>query len=151
MSETTTTLMHSSYLTPSLEYATVADAMRPGILSCEPDATLSDVATMMATDQVPYVAVVGISHEQPECFVRGIISDLSLVQAGIADGAEPTARELAKEPGFVVEPDTPLREAVREMLARGVTHVVVADPIAKRPVGMLSTLDVAGVLAWGAG
>jgi len=43
----------------------------------------------------------------------------------------------------------PLREAAREMLAHGVSHVVVADPVAKRPVGVLSTLDVAGVLAWG--
>ena len=94
-------------------------------------------------------AVVGISHEEPECFVWAIISDLSLVRAGIADGAEPSARELAKEPIVLVEPAMPLREAAREMLAHGVSHVVVADPVAKRPVGVLSTLDVAGVLAWG--
>ena len=140
---------HGSYLTQSLEHATVSDAMHPGILSCEPDATLTDVAKMMATHHVHCVAVVGISHEKPECFVWGIVSDLELMKAGIADGADVTARALATQPILVVEPGMPLRDAAREMLAHGVSHVIVTDPVAQRPVGVLSTLDVAGVLAWG--
>jgi CBS domain-containing protein len=151
MPEPTVTPSHGSYLLPHLDQATVADAMHPGILSCEPDATLTDVATMMATHHVHCIAVVGISHEQPECFVWAIISDLDLVRAGVADGAELTAREVAKEPVVVVEPDMPLREAAREMLAQGVSHLVVADSVATRPIGVLSTLDLAGVLAWGEG
>jgi CBS domain-containing protein len=139
---------HGSYLTQSIEHATVADAMHPGILSCEPDATVTEVAKMMATHHVHCVAVVGISHEQPECFVWGIVSDLDLVRAGI-DGAARTARTLASQPVVVVEPEMPLRDAAGEMLKHGVSHVVVADPVAQRPVGVLSTLDIAGVLAWG--
>ena len=149
MPDTDTTPMHGSYLMPSLEHATVADAMHPGILSCEPDASLTDVAVVMATHHVHCVAVVGVSHEQPECFVWGIISDLDLVRAGIGDGGDVTARGLASQPIVVVAPTMPLREAAREMLAHGVSHVVVADPVAKRPLGVLSTLDVAGMLAWG--
>lgn len=149
MPDTDTAPMHGSYLMPSLEHATVADAMHPGILSCEPDASLTDVAVVMATHHVHCVAVVGVSHEQPECFVWGIISDLDLVRAGIADGGDVTARGLASQPIVVVDPTMPLREAAREMLAHGVSHVVVADPVAKRPMGVLSTLDVAGMLAWG--
>ncbi len=149
MPETTLQSSHGSYLTQSLEHATVADAMHPGILSCEPDATLADVAKMMATHHVHCVAVVGISHEDPECFVWGIVSDLELVKAGIDDGAGVTARAIATQPVVVVEPAMPLREAAREMLAYGVSHVVVTDSVAQRPVGVLSTLDVAGVLAWG--
>jgi len=149
MPDTTIRSTHGSYLMPALAHATVADAMHPGILSCEPDATLTEVATVMATHHVHSVAVVGISHEQPECFVWGIISDLDLVRAGIANGPEASARELATDPVVVVEPTMPLRDAVQEMLAHRVSHVIVADPAAKRPVGVLSTLDVAGVLAWG--
>ncbi len=149
MPDTDTAPMHGSYLMPSLEHATVADAMHPGILSCEPDASLTDVAVVMATHHVHCVVVVGVSHEQPECFVWGIISDLDLVRAGIADGGDVTARGLASQPIVVVDPTMPLREAAREMLAHGVSHVVVADPVAKRPMGVLSTLDVAGMLAWG--
>jgi CBS domain-containing protein len=81
--------------------------------------------------------------------VWGIVSDLELVRAGIDEDAGQTARALATQPVVVVEPGMPLRDAAREMLAHGVSHVVVADPIAQRPVGVLSTLDIAGVLAWG--
>jgi CBS domain-containing protein len=140
---------HGSYLTQSLEHATVSDAMHPGILSCEPDTSLTEVAKIMASHHVHCVAVVGISHEEPECFVWGIVSDLELVRAGISEDADETARALAKEPVIVVEPSTRLVDAAREMLERRVHHLVVVDPVAKRPIGVLSTLDIAGVLAWG--
>jgi CBS domain-containing protein len=140
---------HGSYLTQSLEHATVSDAMHPGILSCEPDANLTEVAKMMATHHVHCVAVVGISHEDPECFVWGIVSDQDLVRAGIADDAGETARALAKQPVVIVEPAMRLSDAARGMLARGVSHAVVADPVAQRPIGVLTTLDIVGVLAWG--
>jgi hypothetical protein len=38
-----------SYLTPSLEKATVRDAMRTGVMGCEPDLPATTVARMMAT------------------------------------------------------------------------------------------------------
>ena len=142
------TTAHGSFLMPSLEHATVGDAMHPGILSCDPDATLTDVARIMATHHVHCVAVLGASEEQSGPVACGIITDLDLVRAGIGDGSEATARGLALE-AIVVEASTPLREAAREMLTRKARHVVVADPVARRPVGVLSTLDVAGVLAWG--
>jgi CBS domain-containing protein len=34
------------------------------------------------------------------------------------------------------------------MTELGVTHLVVVQPQSGRPVGVLSTLDVVGVLAW---
>ena len=150
MPDTATQTYHGSYLMPSLEHATVSDAMHPGILSCEPDATATEVARLMAAHHVHCVAVVGISHEtQPECFVWGIISDLDLVAAGIRDEQEPTARDLAAQPVITVGPSVPLREAGEAMLRNRVSHLVVTDAEAGRPIGILSTLDVAGVLAWG--
>jgi hypothetical protein len=35
------------------------------------------------------------------------------------------------------------------MLTRGISHIVAVNPETNRPVGILSTLDIAGVLAWG--
>lgn len=96
MSTTTVQPYHGSYLMPSLEHATVSDAMHPGILTCETDATLTDVARLMATHHVHYVAVMGLSHEGPgEKRVWGIITDSDLVRAGIGDGADQTAAALA--------------------------------------------------------
>jgi CBS domain-containing protein len=43
----------------------------------------------------------------------------------------------------------PLREAGELMLTHAVNHLVVVQPGSQRPIGILSTLDVAGVLAWG--
>ena len=105
MPTTTVQPYHGSYLMPSLEHATVADAMHPGILTCEADGTLTDVAE--------------------------------------------TAGALARHTMISVEPTMPLRAAGELMLSRGVTHVAVVDPAVQRPTGILSTLDIAGVLAWG--
>src|SRR5579862_9409494 len=94
----TATPSYGSYLMPSLERATVGDAMHPGILSCNPDLPLTEVARMMATHHVHALAVIGVSHQDPECGVWGIISDLDLIRAGIDQGAEATARALATQP-----------------------------------------------------
>jgi CBS domain-containing protein len=138
-----------SYLMPSLEHATVSDAMHPGILACEPDASLTEVAQTMATHHVHCVAVVGISHEEPQCGVWSVISDLDLVRAGIHGSEAQTARAIAQQPLITVEPSVPLREAGELMLRHEITHLVVVEPGTQRPIGIVSTADIAGVLAWG--
>jgi CBS domain-containing protein len=140
-----------SYLMPRLDHATVADAMHPGILYCDPDTSLSEVARMMSSHHVHSIVVMGLVHEQPmESLAWGIISDLDLVHAGFSDGdADTTARALARLPLVTVEPSTPLREAGELMVSNAVSHLVVVQARSQRPIGVLSTLDVAGVLAWG--
>ena len=141
---------HGSYLMPGLEHATVSDAMHPGILSCGADATLTDVARLMTTHHVHCVAVMGISHEGPgEKLVWGIISDLDLLRAGIRTRADQPAGAIALQPIISVEPTMALREAGELMLANGAAHVVLVDPELQRPIGILSTLDIAGVFGWG--
>ena len=149
MSLTTSLPLRGSYLMPSLEHATVSDAMHPGILACEPDASLTEVAQTMATHHVHCVAVVGISHEEPQCGVWSVISDLDLVRAGIRDGEGQSARTIAQQPLITVEPSLPLREAGELMLRHTISHLVVLEPGTQRPIGILSTADIAGVLAWG--
>lgn len=150
MSATTIEPYHGSYLMPRLEHATVSDAMHPGVMCCEADATLTEVARLMATHHIHSVAVMGIAHDAPrEKLVWGIVSDLDLLRAGFAGGTDQRIGAIAKQPIVSVEPTLPLRDAVELMLGRDVSHVVVVEPATQRPVGVLSTLDVAGVLAWG--
>ena len=149
MSLTTSQPHRGSYLMPSLQDATVSDAMHPGILACEPDASLQEVAQMMATHHVHCLAVVGISCEEPPCGVWSVISDLDLVRAGIADVEPPSARDIAQQPLVTVEPSMPLREAGELMLTHGISHLVVLQPESQRPIGILSTADIAGIVAWG--
>ncbi|HLY48427.1 MAG TPA: CBS domain-containing protein [Solirubrobacteraceae bacterium] len=138
-----------SYLMPSLEHATVADAMHPGIIACDPDLPVVEVARMMATKHVHCVAVIGVSHKDPACAVWGLISDLDLVRAAVERESGLTARELAGEPLVTVDPRTPLRQAAMIMLKQPASHLIVVEAETERPIGILSTLDVAGVLGWG--
>lgn len=145
MTDTTIAHSHGSYLMPSLAHATVADAMHPGLHSCGRDTSLTEVARMMATNHVHCIAVTGSG----DALLWGIISDLDLLRAGTSPGAEQTAGDLATQPVASVQTTMPLREATELMLDHGATHVVVIDPLTERPVGILSTLDIAGILAWG--
>lgn len=140
---------HGSYLMPTFEHATVADAMHPGILSVSPDAPLIEVARMMVSRHVHCAAVMGISHEQGQDLVWGIVSDLDLVEAGLGTDPERTAGSLASRPIISVEPSMPIRQAAQLMVRHSTAHIVVSDPDTQRPLGILSTLDVAGILAWG--
>jgi CBS domain-containing protein len=141
---------HGCYLMPSLEHATVGDAMHPGILSCEPNTSMAKVAGMMATHHVHSIAVRGTADDRSgEPAVLGIISDLDLLKAGIGRGEERTAKEIAGQAVIPVKPQMPLREAAELMLSNQVSHLVVVKPDAQRPIGILSTLDIAGILAWG--
>jgi len=151
MSATTRQPSRGNYLMPSLQHATVADAMHPGILACEPDASLTEVARMMASNHVHCLAVIGISHEEPRGGVWSVISDLDLVRAGIGKGETSTAGSIAQQPLVTVEPSMPLRDAGELMLSHRVTHLVVIESGTQRPIGILSTADLAGVLAWGEG
>src|SRR3974390_1790378 len=90
--------LRGRYLMPSLQHATVSAAMHPGILASEPDASLTEVSQTMAAHHVHCLAVVGISHEEPQCGVWSVISDLDLVSAGIRDVKAQSARALAQQP-----------------------------------------------------
>jgi CBS domain-containing protein len=137
-----------SYLTPSPEHATVADAMHAGILSCPADATLTMVARIMAMHHVHCVAVEGM--RQGEATVWGVVSDMDVVRALDWQHEEPAAGELAHAAPVTIAADAPLLDAARLMVDGDVQHLVVLSE-SGRPVGVLSGLDVAGVAAWGRG
>jgi CBS domain-containing protein len=65
--------------------------------------------------------------------------------------SELTAGEAATGELLEAHPDDWLPEVARRMAARGASHVVVVDDIVGSPVGVLSTLDIAGILGWGRG
>lgn len=149
MPETVTPTYHGSYLTPALEHATVADAMHPGILTCPVSAPVTEVARLLATHHVHCLAVMHDSQDgSGEPYIWGIISDLDLVRAGLS-GEASSAGAIAAQPMITVRSTMALRDAGELMLRERVSHLVVIHPESRRPVGVLSTLDLAGILAWG--
>jgi CBS domain-containing protein len=138
------------YVMPPLEYATVADAMHPGIVCCQAGAPLRAVARIMASHHVHCVAVMGLAEDGAgESPIWGLIYDRDVLRAGMRIGEDETAAGLAHQPVISVEPTCSLRAAGELMLTRAATHLVVVHPETQRPLGMLSALDVAGLLAWG--
>jgi CBS domain-containing protein len=143
------TLSTGSFLMPTLEHASVSDAMHPGVIACDPEATATELARVMSGQQVHCLVVMGVARGRAgESLVWGMITDLDLIGAGLSGGAEQTAQTIARHPTVTVEPSTPLREAAQLMRSQGLSHVLVVDPRGQRPVGILSSLDVAGVMAW---
>jgi predicted transcriptional regulator len=138
-----------SYLTPCFEHATVADAMRTGVMSCPSDVPATTVARMMATHHIHSVVVEGVDNDpiHGERLKWGVVSDMDLLRGARGAIDDMTARDIAVSEPVTVEPSLPLDEAVRLMAEHGTAHLIVADR--DRPIGVLSTLDIAGVLAWG--
>lgn len=135
-----------SYLTPRIEHARVADAMRAGIFTCPADASLREAARTMALHHVHMVVVSDPADGSPV----GTLSDGALVAALLdSDGRELVLRDIADRDLYTISSDEPLAAAAELMRERGVAHLIVRDAASGRPSGMLSTLDLAGILAWG--
>jgi CBS domain-containing protein len=143
MAHTTQPYRHD-YLRPSFRNASVADVMTPGIITCAPDTPLEMVAELMATHRVHAVAVGGIAANH---LVWGVIDSLDLVRALRDPDVPGCAEAISRQPAYAIEPDAPLSEAVRLMDERNAAHLLVVD--GERPVGVISTLDIAGAAAWG--
>jgi CBS domain-containing protein len=79
----------------------------------------------------------------------GVIADIDLAAAASSGARQRTAGELARTEPVSVAPDDSLERAGQLMAEHEVSHLVVIQPHSGHPVGVLSALDLAGVLAWG--
>ena len=127
-----------------LEAMRVRDAMHEGVLSCSADTPLSTVAELMAARGV-HCIVVTQGDDLP---VWGVISDLDLVAAaGVRDLDAQSAGGSAATPALAIGPDDTLQRAAQMMTEHAAAHLLVLDDESRSPVGVLSTLDMARVLA----
>jgi CBS domain-containing protein len=138
-----------SFRTPRLSMARVADAMHPGVLSCSPDTPLREAARMMALHRV-HCLVLGDPPAMGARPTWRLLSDRDVVAATLeTDIDDRTAGECATRPAVTVGADEPLVTAARLMVDHGIAHVLVLGSASGRPAGVLSSLDIAGLAAWG--
>jgi CBS domain-containing protein len=128
---------------PMFNGTRVAAAMTTGVISCPPETPLREVAEIMAGHRVHAVYV--FDDEAGELW--GIVSDLDLVAAARGDLEHLTARDASVTPLVSVETYDSLDRAAQLLAENGVSHLAVIDPSTGRPVGVLSTLDLAQVIA----
>ena len=123
--------------------------MRRGIISCGPDTDLTTVARLMASNHVHAVVVSGTeaSPHGGEHLSWGLVTALDLVAVVLPRVGAQDAGALASTEIVTVEAREPLEAAAQLMLEHQLTHLTVISEA--RPVGVVSTLDVAGCIAWG--
>ena len=131
-----------SALAPSFEHALVEDVMRSGVIGCDPDDSLRTVARIMSSYHVHSV-VVALGGD-----VWGIISADDVLQSAGTERERLSAGEIAATDFVTVRSDSSLAAAAQLMRDHKVSHLIVTAPIGK-PIGVISTLDIAGALAWG--
>jgi CBS domain-containing protein len=144
---------HRAYELPvPFETATVGDAMSNGVISCPPETPLRVVARMMATFGVHAIFVFEHVDEDDEARqLWAVVSDLDLVAATRLDLDTLTAGATAVTPLVSVEADRSIGEAGSLMAQYGVAHLAVNEPGSRRPIGVISTLDIARAIAAGHG
>ena len=126
--------------------ARVAEVMHPGVVFCVPQASLRTVAQIMAQRRIHAVVVSDL--DMPVWKHRwGVITDLDLVRAFGADVHRLRADEVATAEPTTVRADDSLADAANVMAERGLMHLIVVEGDPPRAVGVLSTLDLAGVMA----
>ena len=123
----------------------VADAMHPGVLSCSPVTPVRDVARIMSAHGVHSVVVITAGEAGP--LMWGVISDLDLIRSTVEDPVGQTAGQIAITEAARVSSQDSIYDAAQLMLERLVSHLIVVDSTDGRPVGVISTLDLASAIA----
>ena len=125
-----------------LAHVTVGTVMHQGVIACSLDTPLREVAETMAEERVHCVVA-----RDGGGSLWGVVSDLDLVAVASARDIDiRTAGGMAATPVVRVVPDDTVEHAAQLMTENAISHLVVVEPADDRPVGVLSTLDVARAL-----
>jgi CBS domain-containing protein len=120
----------------------VRRAMQLGFFECTPDTEVASVARLLASRRIHCLVVPDLGHAGDRRS-WATVSDREVL-AALADGpAHRTAGEIARRDVLGVQPGESLLHAAGLMAQRDVAHLVVLSPGTDRPVGIVSSLDVA--------
>lgn len=135
-----------AYLAGSrLADTSVGVVMTKGIISCDPERPLEEVAALMAEHRV-HAVVVNHSPDGADEPTWSIVSDLDLVGA-LGAPTKRDAGHVAATPVVTISESDSLEHAAQLMAEYSAAHLIVVDPKNERPSGVISTLDLARALA----
>lgn len=126
----------------------VRDLMHPGVFTCQPDATLGQVAVLLTQHKVHALIVID-REDRP----IGIISDydllagewLSVDDESLSTMRNLTAHDLMSFPVDTIDADMPLKEAAHTLIEKDVNRLLVTEE--NKPVGVISTTDFVASIA----
>ena len=129
----------------SLDSAHVEDVMHPGVFTCFFETPLTTVARIMATHHVHCVVGLGDPTDD-DTRIWGLVTDRDIVAAAATDYVHRTAGTSTASEAATIDPHATLRRAAEVMTDRGLSHLLVVEPGSDQPIGVISTLDIAGVV-----
>jgi CBS domain-containing protein len=122
--------------------------MHRGVVTCDREASLAEVAGVMAERSIHCIVVENDSGDGGPFW--GVVSDLDLVAAAtVRELDDQTAGGTAASPIVMVTPTEALERAAQLMTEHSTSHLIVVDVGLMKPVGVISTLDIAAALAEG--
>lgn len=137
-----------SHAVPAFERALVADVMRAGLITCQPETRLQGVAQAMAANHVHALVVIDPGAEDPPGGWR-VVYDVDVLKLAANGDSGARALDAAQEP-VTIAIDATAQDAAALMHERGTRHLIVLDD-ESRPAGVVSSLDLVATLAWGIG
>jgi len=130
---------------PSLDEMRVEDVMHRGVVSCTLETPLRTVARTMAARRVH--CIVGVGDASEDTTLWGVVSDRDvLAAAAVGDVDQCDAGSCVGTDFSTVTPDSTVRDAAKLMNQHGLSHLVVVRAGSDRPLGVISTLDIAGAV-----
>jgi CBS domain-containing protein len=133
-----------SYRIPGVEHARVSDAMNNGVVTCPRDAGLREMGRLMSSHHIHSLVT---SLGDPTQWA--LVSDVDIAQSALGR-PDATAADLAV-PTTGIPSETTLIRALEVMRDQGTSHLIVTDTSSGQPTGMISALDIAGIVGWGEG
>jgi len=133
----------------TFEQLTVGSVMHVGVIECEPETPLAEVARLMAEEHTHSVVVCGLAAVSRDGRAWALLSDVDLMRAFAADGASGVAFQAAASEIVTIGVHEPLARAAQVMGEHGCSHLVATAADSGLPAGVVSSLDVIRGLAWG--
>jgi predicted transcriptional regulator len=129
--------------TSPVAHGRVKHACSKGIFACSSFAGLAEMGRLMTTHQIHSLIVWQAGGAR-----WGVVSDVDIAFAALS-APDAVADDLAS-PAPSIADEASLSSAIKLMRERRTSHLVVIDSASDRPIGVLSALDIAGIVGWAA-
>ena len=132
--------------TARLDLSIVEDYMHAGVVTCDVQAPLTEVAGLLADARIHCVVVAGLATTSNGTRLTwGTLTDVDLLRALDRGEGAVTAGTVAATEIVTVTEDVTIARVVQLMSEHEVSHLIVVEQ--DFPVGVISSLDVARAAA----
>jgi CBS domain-containing protein len=123
----------------------VQDWMHRGVITCQPETPVADVAATMDSNDISALVVVNEKGDAVGVISRTDLVNARFIQPYMKHWRGLSAEHLMTKPVVSVSPETTINEAVQLLNEKRIHRLVVVEKESRhgRPIGILSVTDLA--------